>query len=250
MHPILFKIGHFDLYTYGLMMALGVLTALFVMDSEAKRFGWNRDTITRMVVFDFLVGLAGARILYVLTRVGEPNVNIWSILFNARAGFVYYGGLISSWLYLIWFIKKHKLPFWSVQDGMAMAICIGLAVGRIGCLMGGCCYGTPTDLPWGVVMVNDAALGHLHPTQAYEFFMLVVFFAAMWWRRKHQAYAGELVVWFVGAYAIGRYVLEFWRGDLIRGFIIQDILSTSQAVSIPMLVVAIWLHFKLRPKKS
>lgn len=250
MHPILLKIGTFELFSYGLMMAIGVLVSLVVMDSEAKRLGWNRDQTTRLVVFTFLAGLLGARLVYVLTRINDPSVNLTSLLFNARAGFVYYGGLIGAWVFLVWYLRRTKLPFWQVSDGAAMGICIGLAIGRIGCFLGGCCFGTPTHLPWGVIMANEPSLGHLHPAQLYEFLVLVLLFGAMWWRRTRRAYEGELVVWFVGVYAVARYVLEFWRGDSIRGFIVDDYLSTSQALSIPMLALAVVLHLKLMKSRQ
>lgn len=99
-------------------------------------------------------------------------------------------------------------------------------------------------------MANEPSLGHLHPTQLYEFALLMVTFGVLWWRRTRKAYEGELAVWFAGSYAIGRYVLEFWRGDSIRGHIVDNYLSTSQAISIPVLVVAIYFHFKLRKRAS
>lgn len=249
MYPILFKFGSFELFTYGLMMALGVLAGLIVVSLEAKRYGWDADQMTRLVVWVFLMGLLGSRIVYVITRMNEPNIDLVAVAFNLRAGFVYYGGLIASWLYLVWYVRRYKMPFWPVLDTFAYGICIGLAVGRIGCLLGGCCYGTPTTLPWGVIMEQNAALGHLHPVQAYEFLALITMFVPLWLRRKHKAYEGEIVVWFVGVYAVVRYVLEYVRGDLIRGYLIEDVMTTSQFISIPMLILAVWLHFHLRGKK-
>ncbi|MBI3543679.1 MAG: prolipoprotein diacylglyceryl transferase [Deltaproteobacteria bacterium] len=249
MYPILFKLGSFELFTYGLMMALGVLAGLVAVNFEAKRYGWDRDQMTRLVVWVFLMGLLGSRVVYVFTRMNEPNIDLVSIAFNLRAGFVYYGGLLASWLFLIWYVRRYKMPFWPVMDTFAYGICIGLAIGRIGCLLGGCCYGTPTDLPWGVIMANERQLGHLHPTQLYEFLVLVIMFVPLWLRRTRKRYEGEITVWFVGVYAIARYVLEIYRGDLIRGYVIDEVMTTSQFISVPMLVVAVWLHFKLRGRR-
>lgn len=246
MYPILFKIGSFELFTYGLMMALGVLAGLLAVNLEAKRYAWNSDQMTRLVVWVFLMGLLGARFVYVLTRMNEPGVDIVAIALNARAGFVYYGGLISSWLFLVWYVRRYALPFWPVMDAFSYGICIGLAIGRIGCLLGGCCYGTHCDFPWGVIMEREASLGPLHPVQLYEFIGLILLFIPLWLRRFAKSYEGEVTVWFVGVYAVLRYVLEFWRGDSIRGFIIQDVMSTSQFISVPMLMLAVWLHFRLR----
>ena len=246
MHPLLFSIGGFELYSYGLLMALGVLAGLKVVDQEAIRLGWNRDQMTRLVVVTFLMGLLGSRVVYVLTRLNDPTVNIWEVAFNLRAGFVFYGGLGASWLYLVIYLWRRALPFWSVIDAFSLSICIGLAVGRIGCLLGGCCFGSPTDLPWGVIMEKDRALGHLHPVQLYEFIFLVILFIALWAKRLRKSYDGQITVLFVGIYCIGRYILEFWRGDLIRGYLIEDILSTSQFISLLFLPIVIGLHFSLR----
>lgn len=250
MHPILFSIGSFELYTYGLFMALGVLAGLRVVDAEAIRYRWDRDQMTRLVVFTFLMGLLGSRVVYVMTRVGDPSVDLLEVALNLRAGFVFYGGLAASWIYLVGYLWKKKLPFWRVLDAFALAICIGLAVGRIGCLLGGCCYGSPTTLPWGVVMVQEKALGHLHPVQAYEFFLLVLLFAVLWKKRLHKNYEGQMVVWFTGFYAVARFLLEYWRGDLIRGYLVENILSTSQFLSLLFLPIAIALRQKLRHRKN
>ncbi len=248
MHPVLFNVGSFQLYSYGLMMALAVLSGLYVVDAEAKRLGLDRDLATKMVVYTFLMGLLGARVLYIGTRITDPSVSLIDLLANFRAGFVYYGGYGASWLFLVLFLRHHrkKLPFWSMNDAASMAICIGLAIGRIGCLLGGCCFGRACDYPWGVIMQNDAILGRLHPVQIYEFIFLVILFAFFWWRRHRKSYEGEITVLFAAIYAIGRYVLEFYRGDSIRGFIVEPWLSTSQFIGLLFLPLAIWLHLKLR----
>lgn len=250
MYPVLFKIGSIELYTYGLLMAAGVLAGLAAVLSEAKRYGWNADQMTRLVVYTFLMGLIGSRVVYVFTRLGDPGVDVLGLLFNVRAGFVYYGGLIAAWLFLVWYVRRHRLPFWSVMDAFAMGICIGLAIGRIGCLFGGCCYGIATDLPWGVSLAKEPGLGPLHPVQGYEAALLIAGFVGLWIRRKSKAYEGELTVLFVGVYAIARYVLEIYRGDQIRGFLIEDVMSTSQFLSVPLLAVAVFLHFHLRKKRQ
>ena len=251
MHPILLTIGSYPLYSYGLMMALAVLSGLKVMDLESIRYGWNRDRMSKLVVIVFLMGLVGARTVYVLTRMGDPSVNVLDLILNMRSGFVYYGGYAASWLTLIVYLKKwgKDLSFWAVLDVCVLCICIGLGVGRIGCLLGGCCYGSPTDLPWGVVMANEAYLGHLHPVQLYEFLFLAVFFAILWFRRTRKSYEGETLVVFTVVYAIGRYLLEFLRGDQIRGFVIEPYLSTSQFIGFLFIPVTLWIHFHLRKKK-
>lgn len=244
MYPILLKCGPVTLYSYGLLVALGVLAGLRAIDLEAKRMGWNRDLLSKLAVLTFVMGLVGGRVAYVLTRIGSEDV--LPTLFDPHAGFVFFGGLIASWLFIYWQSKKRKLPLWSVLDAFALAICVGEGIGRFGCLLGGCCYGKPTSLFWGVVMLNESALGHLHPVQAYEGLALLAFFVFLWSRRARKDYEGESVVFFVGGYSVIRFFIEMFRGDAIRGFFIPGVISTSQAVGLAMIAVVTALHVKLR----
>lgn len=248
MHPILLHLGPLTLYSYGLLVALGFLAALTVVDLEAKRLGWNRDWMSKLVVWDFVVGLAGARVTYALTRLGAEDFA--TSLFDLHSGFVFYGGLIASWLYLFFKVRKQKLPMWSVLDVFALAICVGEGIGRFGCLLGGCCYGKPTSLFWGTVMKTESHLGPLHPVQAYEGVALLLFFLLLWTVRERKKYEGQVVVLFVAGYAILRFILEYFRGDQIRGFFIENILSTSQGIGALLIAFIVWLHFHLSKRAN
>ncbi len=251
MHPILLKLGPVQLYSYGFLVAMGLLAGLTVIDREAKRLGWNRDEMSKLVIVTFLVGLLGGRVTYVITRLGAEDP--LSALIDPHAGFVFYGGLVASWSYIYWQAKKRKLPLWEVLDSFALGICIGEGIGRFGCLLGGCCYGKACELPWAVSLVTEPNLGKIHPVQAYEGLSLIALFALLWWRRLYKKYAGESVVAFVAAYAVIRFILEYFRGDSIRGYVIEGVLTTSQAIGVIIFAFAIYLHqkriTKAKPKR-
>lgn len=243
MFPILLELGPLKLYSYGFLVAMGLLAGMTAIDQEAKRYNWNRDQMSKIVLMTFVMGLVGGRITYVITVLGKEDP--WKALIDPHAGFVFYGGLIASWSYIYWKAKKLKYNLWDVLDSFALGICIGEGIGRFGCLLGGCCYGSHCDLPWAISLVTEPNIGKVHPVQAYEGIILFVLFALLWKRRLFKKYSGETVVAFVGAYAIIRFIIEFFRGDLIRGYVIDGVLTTSQTIGIFTFSFAIYLHLKL-----
>lgn len=250
MHPVLLDLGFFKLHSFGFFLALAVLAAMKIVDLEAARRGWNRDQLKRLVAYDFLAALIGSRVVLVLTLVGKPGVNVWEAAFNPRAGFVYYGGMIGAWAFAAWYLRRHRLPLWPITDAFTLGMVAGMAIGRLGCFTGGCCYGHPTDLPWGVTMVYEAGLGLLHPVQLYDSFLLALLFAFLWRRRRKKKFEGELTAIFLMAYAVLRYVTEMFRGDSIRGVLVEGFLSTSQAIGIPVLALGAYLYWHLSKTKS
>src|SRR5690606_35977014 len=181
MYPELFRIGNFPITPYGVWLAAGMITALYVASRLAARDGLRRDRIYDIGLWTLFGGLIGSKLLMFLV---DDNVNVFSLDF-LRSGGVYYGGFLGGVAAGARLIYFYKLPFWKVADAFAPAVALGQAFGRQGCFAAGCCWGKPTELPWGV---HFPELGHeytgvpiangirLHPTQLYEsFFMLAVF---------------------------------------------------------------------------
>ena len=193
MFPELFRIGNFPINTYGLLLAVGMLLALLVASRLAARDGLPNDRIYDLGLWTLIGGLLGSKILMFFT---EDNVQIFSMDF-LRSGGVYYGGFLGGFFALVGLIHYYKLPFWKVADAFAPGVALGQFFGRQGCFAAGCCWGKPTDLFWGVQFTEQAheftgvpiytetgdAL-HLHPTQLYESFtMLIVFFILVYLHR-------------------------------------------------------------------
>lgn len=258
MHPILFNVGSFRLPTYGVLMVVALVAALYTVLRLGKRDGLDSGRLFDFSTWLIVVALLGAKVLLILTRweyyweyPGE--ILSWSTF---QAGGVFYGGFIAAVLFALWYVRVHQLPTWKVFDVYVPAVALGLSVGRLGCFAAGCDYGKPTASFLGVVFTSEwshqitgVPLGvRLHPTQLYESAAsLMIFGILLWWFRRKK-YDGQVFVMYLALYAIARFALEFLRGDADRGFVFDQLLSTSQFIALLALATAAGLtvHFYRR----
>jgi phosphatidylglycerol:prolipoprotein diacylglycerol transferase len=150
---------------------------------------------------------------------------------------------------MLWFFKKNNIPTLPMLDVMAIVTCIVHGFGRIGCFMSGCCHGKPTDSFLSVVFTNPVCQAEplntpLHPTQLYESGFIFTLMVALLIIKRNKKFDGQLFLIYLIAYSVGRNLLEFLRGDEARGYLIQDILSHSQFISIIVIAVAIYFYVK------
>ena len=254
MHPFLINIGSFRLPTYGTLLALAFLLGIYTAISLGRRVGVDSAVILNFSSRAIIVVLLGARVLLILTlwsfyRDHPGQIFSYATFTNAGA---FYGGFLAGLFFTIWYAWARKLSFWKFSDVLAPSVALGTGVTRLGCFSAGCDYGTPTTAQWGVVFTNAFAheatgvpLGvRLHPTQLYESLTtLAIFGLLLWWfpRRKRD---GDVFLGYLGLYAVGRFFLEFLRGDEDRGFVFHHLLSTSQFIAVLMLAgiaaVFIW----------
>jgi phosphatidylglycerol:prolipoprotein diacylglycerol transferase len=244
MYPELFRIGNFPINTYGVLLAIGLLLALFVAARLGARDGLLRERIYDLGLWTIIGGLVGSKILMLFT---EEGVNFFSLDF-LRSGGVFYGGFLGGFFTLAFLIRYYKLSFWKVADAFAPGLALGQFFGRQGCFSAGCCWGKPTELPWGVhftelghentgVPIYDAAGGalHLHPTQLYESFTMLAVFGILYYLHKHKRFDGQILIAYGIIYSIVRFTIEFFRddprGDLF-GLTTLTGLSTSQIISL------------------
>jgi len=263
MYPELFRIGSFPVNTYGVLLAVGMLLALFVAARLAVRDGLPRERIYDLGLWTLIGGLLGSKILMLLV---EDNVQVLSLDF-LRSGGVYYGGLLGGFLTLFFLIRFYKLPFWKVADAFAPGVALGQAIGRQGCFAAGCCWGKPTDSVFGVHFTEAAheftgvpiysetggAL-HLHPTQLYESITMLVVFGILVYLHKNKKFDGQVLIAYGIIYGIVRFSIEFLRddprGDLL-GITTLTGLSTSQIISLLVAVGAvIFMILRLRKAKA
>jgi phosphatidylglycerol:prolipoprotein diacylglycerol transferase len=252
MHPILANLGPIPIHTYGFLIAIGFIVAVQVMQRLAQRSNLDVDRIQDLIFGLLAIGFLGARLVFILTRFSYFAENPLDMFKVWEGGLVFYGGPLAATPFAIWFIKKHRLPLWRTLDALGPGLVIAHAFGRLGCLAAGCCYGKPTDVPWGIrldsELVDPAFRGiSLHPTQIYESLALFILFAGMLFVFKRRRFEGQVALVYFMAYPIIRSVIEIYRGDTIRGFVIDGILSTSQFISILIFVAAaIVLAFRLK----
>ena len=236
MHPILFTIGSFPIGTYGVLLAVAALAAIGLGRLLAPRAGLDPDRLVDLFVFSLLGAFVGAKIALVIGDFKEFSDHPLRFLVeNLRSFGAFYGGFVAGVLVAFYYLRKYRIPFWPAADVTVVCLSLGQAMGRWGCFFAGCCYGKPTDLPWGMVFPAVAICQdgtRIHPWPIYEslgdlaiFGVLLVLF-----RRRH--FSGQVFLTYVLGYAVLRGLLEFLRGDTVRGVFFGGTVSLSQIVAV------------------
>lgn len=219
MFPRLISIGSFTLPTYGVLIAIAFVVALSVTVRLGSRTGIDREKLVNLGIYCALVGLLGAKILmilfdlpYFLNRPGE----IFSIATLQAAG-VFQGGLVLAVLFAWYYSRRSGMPWLATADAFAPGIAIGHAIGRLGCLAAGCCWGVVCDRPWAITFRNtEASTGvplyqPLHPTQLYEAGCELLTFAFLYWRFGKPHRPGLIIGLYLVISSILRFIVEFYR---------------------------------------
>jgi phosphatidylglycerol:prolipoprotein diacylglycerol transferase len=197
--------------------------------------------------------LLGARLFYIIVEYKYFSAAPLEIFKFWKGGLVFYGGLIVAVLVSLWYLKRHQMPVWRVADVLAPSIALGQGIGRWGCFFAGCCYGVKTDVSWAVTFADPRSLAPqgipLHPTQIYLSLNALFIFAFLLWLTKRKKFDGQ-IFWAYGIlYSIGRFVIEYFRGD-DRGFAVEQFLSTSQFVGIFVLGISVFMFYCLHRKAA
>ena len=252
MHPILFEIGHWPVYSYGVLLAAAYLAGLQLAVVRARHAGIDPARVMDLGIYLIIAALVGAKLMLILTEFQYFRSNPAELFSLVRAGGVFYGGLIVSFLTGLFLVRRYKLPVWSTADMYAPGIALGHVVGRLGCLMAGCCYGRQAGVPWAITFTDPVAQANvgtplgtpLHPTQLYdagaELLILIVLLAT---ERKGRRFPGRTFWLYILLYAISRFIVEIYRGDprgTVMGF------STSQFVSIVIFPIALIMFLRLK----
>jgi phosphatidylglycerol:prolipoprotein diacylglycerol transferase len=260
MFPRLLTTPYFVLHTFGLFLAAAYLAALWWMLRGVKREGLNRESASGLGLWIIIGAILGAKAMMVIRFFPDYLANPSDLLSLAtlQAAGDFYGGFVGAVLAaLIYFNSHPELPAWRIADLSAPAIALGQGIGRIGCFMAGDDYGRATDLPWAVIFthpdaadIGGAPLGiPLHPVQLYESLICLILFFFLVWRTRYKRFQGQIILAYSILYAIARFLLEYFRGDADRGFILGGLLSTSQFIAIVVVLVSVPLMFKLKGSK-
>jgi phosphatidylglycerol:prolipoprotein diacylglycerol transferase len=246
MHPILFDFDGFTIYAYGVLLAAAYLLGLQFALVRARRSGLDAQRVMDLGIWIIISALVGAKLLLLVVDFKQFTENPRDLIGLARSGGVFYGGLIAAVVVALFYLRRHKMPLWTTTDMFAPGIALGHVVGRLGCLMAGCCFGRPTSVPWAVTFHDPAALANvgtplgvpLHPTQLYEAgaeALILVFLLAF--ERRGRTFPGRTFWSYLLLYGISRFIVELYRGDS-RGMVF-NVLSTSQFVSMILVPLSI-----------
>ncbi|MCA1901892.1 MAG: prolipoprotein diacylglyceryl transferase [Candidatus Hydrogenedens sp.] len=228
MRPVLISIGIFELHSYVVCLALGLLVGVSLALKENSRLPQPYPATGKVGIWGLIGGLIGAKTYYVVQYEGLSHW--YEMLIFWTGGYVFFGafigGTIGVWLYL----KKNKIPFLPSADISVPFLCLGHAIGRLGCFLNGCCFGDLCNTPWGIIYPADSGiLDHhkflrllpngaqvpipIHATPIYEVIGLIMIFFLLRMIYKNKSYNGQVLLWYFCLYGAWRFFDENFRGD-------------------------------------
>lgn len=239
MHPILFKIGPITIYTYGVMVALGIFFGSLVLVKLGEREGIKREDIVDTAFWSVVAGFLGARLFFFIYN--PEYLKPWYRVFYIwEGGLVWYGGVIFGALTAIYFIRKRNIPVWKFADVVSIALSVGLGFGRIGCTTAGCCYGKECHAPFAIVFKDPHSAAPLNvplwptePVSSAANFLIALILYLLYRRRK---VPGEVFGFYLIFYGTFRFLIEFVRATPKE---ILGTFSNNQIISIIMVAAGI-----------
>lgn len=263
MYPTLFHLGSFRLSTYGLMMMLAFLAGIFLAVRRGRSRGVPKDFIENLSTVILLGSMAGARGLYVLTHLDEFRGDWFSIINPIQpdgnfgiAGLVLLGGVLAAIPLTIWYTRRKGLAVLDVVDLLSPSLALGMALGRVGCLLNGCCYGKSCELPWALTYPAGShlhVLGPVHPTQAYLILGDLCLMGILLLAARARRFPGQIFALFLICYSPLRFGVEFLRdyeASMILGRLGPWAVTTSQLLTFGMFSAGLALYALLRRRAA
>lgn len=256
MRPYLIDFGLFQLPTYGLLFAGGVLLAWIWFTRRARTMKLPEDKVFNLAFYSLLGGILGAKLLLVVVDWRDYIADPKLLLGTLRTAGVLVGGVVGGAVVFIGYARKHRLPLLQLLDAVVAPLALAQALGRFGCFAAGCCYGEPVgaDHPLGVVFNHPDAIAHsahagqtllaVQPLEATVDLIIVVLLTLLWRRRPKPE--GTVLWCYLLLYGIARFTIEFWRGDRGRGLYFDDRISTSQLFAIAGIVIGLAMLVRSR----
>jgi len=221
MHPVLFEIGPLTIRYYGLMYVIAISVGFVLLVREVRRKGipLSTDDLLDLLLVTVPAAIIGARLYYVAFQWSHYRTHPIDIVKIWEGGLAIHGGVIGGILAVYVFARWKGVRFWALTDALAPSLILGQAIGRIGNLMNGDAYGTPTTLPWGIRFPADSPAGiaypgeATHPSMVYEMILNALIFAVLWRIRGRGYRDGYLTALYFLLYAVARSIVSFTRGD-------------------------------------
>jgi len=256
MYRILFTIGSFPIYSYGVMIALAFIAAMLFAMKEAKSIGENPDRILDLSLYIIIGVLLGARLGYVIFRLDYYLKNPIEILYFRQGGLSFLGGFLIAF-FLCWlYFKRTKLSFWKYADIVAPSIAIGIGIGRIGCFLNGDDYGFVSEsygikfpslfmppvylqqLKDGLIASGSSYTLPVIPTQLYSSLYGFLIFFVLLWMKRYKKYDGHIFLNFLVLYSISRFAIEFFR-FYENSYKVFNLLTVTQTIMIGVMLASL-----------
>lgn len=250
MHPTLIDLGFIELGTYGVVLVLGIAFALWRLKVRADTRGLEGMVLVDFSIWLVIWALVGSKALLVIVELPKYLKNPGELLGLVRVGGVFLGGFVAAMITAAVLLRRYKLRFLETTDVIAPSLALGHAIGRLGCLLAGCCWGAYCELPWAITYHHAEGVHPLgtpldipvHPFPVYSMIFNFALYLGLAYLYKLQPQAGRVIATYLLIYGAGRFLLEFTRGDVARGFVLNGLFSTSQAISLSLIVCGLGLH--------
>jgi phosphatidylglycerol:prolipoprotein diacylglycerol transferase len=255
-NPIAFTIGTFTIRWYGIMVALAIVVLLAIIIRCTDRLFVPRDIFYNFFLWSVVGGLLGARLVHVIDHVAN-NWDYYSIhpgevgkYIFGFAGLALYGAIIGAILAILIYARVRRVPFSNligVFDCLAVGAPVAQAIGRVGCIINGCCYGIPSSLPWSFIYTHPNSACSLlnvplHPAQLYFLLWNLIVFAIIWKLQRKLKPQGSLFLLYLCLYSAGDFALRFFRDNEV----ICCGLQQGQLISLTILILALSLLIIVR----
>ncbi len=243
------SLGPVQIPTFFLIISLSLSALLFVLSYRVDQFRRNRQIAFNLALLLMVGGFVGGRLLHVFYEEWPYYAaDLKQILFFWNGGFVYYGGFLVAWPLTYFYCRQKKESFLQWADFFAPLLSLSHALGRLGCVLTGCCYGQFCELPW--------AVGGRHPTALYLmvgelFIFALLLFLEKYLEKSKNYVTGHLFFKWIFLHAFLRYVVEFYRDDFRGVFLRVPLLgsvSISQALCLGLMSVALVVFIKDRKR--
>lgn len=243
---IAFQLGPLAVTWYGLFVAGGFWVGAWSAARRAPLAGLKPDVIWDLLWVLIVGAIVGARALYVITYwrrdfQGQPLSEIFMV---HHGGLVFHGGFIAATLAGFAWASWKRLPSWTLADILAPSIAFGHAIGRIGCLVNGCCYGRQCDLPWGIRYpgIHETRGVPVHPTQIYEAVLSALIGGVLARGFSRRRFDGQIFAIYLMAYGLARGAVEFFRGDYPDSALYFSRITPAHWISAGLVVLGIILY--------
>jgi len=266
MYRILFTIGSFPIYSYGVMIALAFITAILLAMKETKKSGEDPERFLDISLYVIIGALVGGRLGYVLTYLDYYLKNPVKIFYFRQGGLSFLGGFIVAYSLYWLYVKRAKISFWKYADFAAPSVAIGIGIGRIGCFLNGCCYGLVSEnygikfpslhlssvylqqLNDGLIASGSSYTLPVFPTQIYTSLYWFLIFFILHWMKKYKKYDGFLILSFFILYSISRFFVEYFR-FYENNYKVFNLLTITQAILL-LVVLASLVFMNILKKRS
>ncbi|MCM8797142.1 MAG: prolipoprotein diacylglyceryl transferase [Candidatus Omnitrophica bacterium] len=226
MRPEICTIGPFTIYSYGIMLVAAFLVSVSLACRKATALNLNPDKVFNLAFLSFVAGIIGARLFYVIENFGYYVRNLLEIVKLQHGGLSWFGGLGLGLLVAFRYVSRSKLEIYSVLDLFAPFVALAQSIGRIGCLLNGCCYGKESI--FGIYFPVHGKI--LIPTQIYSSLFLLALFIILRFLQEKNYRKGEIIFTYLLLYSAGRFLVEFWRADnpvLLWGLTLFQLISLA-----------------------